>query len=521
MMKSIDKLYQKLNSNLKEKAISYEGKKTPEHLRYEHNLVKFSRSKFKITNLKELLNSINQSDIIYLGDFHTFDQQTKNLERILKQLINKKNKFSLGLEMVQAKDQVFIDAYLQNELTEKEFLESIRYYETWKFPWSNYKVLFDMAKKFKFNITGLNSRGTLKERDLYASKILRTLLNENKYKKILVLFGELHILANKIPLLVKESNPPSLKQLIIHQNIEQLYWKLSKKNQLQEIIKFSSSSIKQYHLITTPPWTKYESINYWYENLLENDDFDLHRYIIETGLKTTLSDCLDQITFFEKEISKILHRKSIRCDSIELLDQTQIENIKKKINQIKNKNAQKYFNILIEKNRPFILPNQDAIYCPNYSFNRLTYATGLYYFDQSAHYVFDQANNKTEVLNYLLNQYCFAFFCSKIFNPHRKCPMYMDLKVSSDIAIKLIDQRNKKIVSTLSEETIIETSKLIGHFLGELLYRGILKKSQTKKFMRIIDELLKGNFLKDQMQLSLIDAILINKEYKNLKKNLF
>ena len=34
---------------------------------------------------------------------------------------------------------------LDSTLTEKEFLESINYHESWKFPWHHYKQFFDYA----------------------------------------------------------------------------------------------------------------------------------------------------------------------------------------------------------------------------------------------------------------------------------------------------------------------------------------------------------------------------------------
>ena len=50
----------------------------------------------------------------------------------------------------------------------------------------------------------------------------------------------------------------------------------------QGIVSFSQN---EFCIVSAPPWVKYESMVYWYENLCDDPDFDIHEYIIENGKK--------------------------------------------------------------------------------------------------------------------------------------------------------------------------------------------------------------------------------------------
>ena len=136
--------------------------------------------------------------------------------------------------MVNSSDQAAIESFLKGHLTEKEFLESINYKESWRFPWTHYSELFNLAKEHNLNIYGLNSEGTLEERDEHASKIIAKVIKKNNGSKFLTLFGELHIIPDKLPKKVKINTSNKFTDLIIHQNLDQIYWRQLEKIRSQE-----------------------------------------------------------------------------------------------------------------------------------------------------------------------------------------------------------------------------------------------------------------------------------------------
>ena len=175
-----DKLQRKMYDYLKSKALDYEGIVSDELNEYRNNMNSLAIRDFENVGLNHLLHQIDISNVIYLGDFHTFDQSSRNLKRILKILLAKGKKITLGLELVHHKHQDFIEGFLSGHITELEFLEEINYHESWRFPWTHYSVLFQEAKKGNVNIIGLNSEGSLSQRDEKASEIVSSFLKENQ-----------------------------------------------------------------------------------------------------------------------------------------------------------------------------------------------------------------------------------------------------------------------------------------------------------------------------------------------------
>src|SRR5690606_20392228 len=127
---------------------------------------KLGKRKFEAVPLAELFDRIDRSRVVYLGDFHTFDQSSRTLERLLRHMLsNKGHPLALGMEMIHEKDQLALDSFIQGVITEQEFLESINYRESWRFPWRHYRPFFELARTKKLEIIALNSQGSLSKRD--------------------------------------------------------------------------------------------------------------------------------------------------------------------------------------------------------------------------------------------------------------------------------------------------------------------------------------------------------------------
>lgn len=537
-MKSLENLYKRLNQNLKARALSFEGTPGKDLKRYRQDLHLLSKKKILPSSQAEMLEQIADSDVIYLGDFHTFDQSSKNLERLIKVLLKKntKNKlystFILGLEMVHAKDQLYIDAYLSKEITEREFLESIHYYESWRFPWTHYRAFFELARKEKFIIRGLNSKGTLGARDRFAAQLINQSLVEFPGVPVLVLFGEYHIVKNKIPALTKKQCAFPLKQTIIHQNLEEVYWKLLQTKDINKVTKFND---QEFHLNTTPPWVKYESMAYWYENLNEDADYDVHNYIIQTGLKTLNSDGDEQFLMIIKELLKSLNLKLPKniLEDFNLYDQTRLETIEEKISKIKEKKTRDFTNFLITTNQSFKFLHENSLYCPNYSINRLSYLGGIFIYSK---FLETNKHGQPEFnFNYFLESCLFGFLFAKIFNPYRKCDLYLDyeLKLKQPklsplekkicrMTMRILDDEASysKELKNQDLSVIYQVAKNIGHILGENLYNSY-KAAHHQKFKSALSQYLKANHFAPGRFDELKNQLLPNKLYRLQKKKIF
>ena len=157
---------------LKDIAVSYDIQYSTELKEYYKAQEEYERKDFDVVSSEIFLKSAENSQIIYLGDFHTFDQSSKNFNRLIKFLLKQKKELIIGLEMIASSEQQKINSFIKGQITEKEFLEAINYKESWRFPWLHYSELFALAKDKNISIVGLNSDGTLEKRDEHAATIV-------------------------------------------------------------------------------------------------------------------------------------------------------------------------------------------------------------------------------------------------------------------------------------------------------------------------------------------------------------
>ena len=106
----------------------------------------------KTLSLQQMANELKKYDLIFFGEYH--DNTTLHkLERELLPLLDTKRELILSLEMFERDVQSDLDAYIENWLTEDEFLAKSR-------PWSNYKddyrPLIEYAKQKKLTVIAAN-----------------------------------------------------------------------------------------------------------------------------------------------------------------------------------------------------------------------------------------------------------------------------------------------------------------------------------------------------------------------------
>lgn len=528
---------------MKNKAHALEGNLSDELISYQRSQNRYSNRDFLISSFQNLVKSLRRSKVIYLGDFHSFDQSSRNFQRILRPLSQSKKPLTLGVEFVHIKHQLHINNYLENNITEIEFLESINYYESWRFPWNQYKVFFELARTNGHKILALNSHGTLSQRDKKAAEILVQYIDLNPKDKLLVLFGEYHITPSKLPKQVLKKAKNKFTQTIVHQNLDKVYWKLEdtqmgrKKTQ---VIEFDEN---EFSIQSSAPWVKYESMIYWYENLLEDPDFDIHEYMMESGLKSFTENANDTFLFLTEKMINALNIKisKSKLEDFNLHDHQKMSFIIKKTESIKSSSVSKYFKNLVIKGRSFKIPNTNDYYCSNYSINRLSYLGGVHIWHLlrglDKHQTVKVLSGPSQESRYtfLVYQFCFAYFCSKVINPYRKCDLYADIfekslmKENADTmyykkCLKLIehDQRDIRINDVLKGlplNKVYKIAKIIGYMFGDLLFDFHFEKN-SKKYSSIV-EILSHNELNEENYTELCKALLPKRRYKTFKKRFF
>lgn len=518
----ISALRREIYNNLKARALSYEIGDNSLLNFYRTSQENLSNLQFTESTIEELLDKAINAQIIYLGDFHTFDQNIRNVLRVIKAIIESEHKCIIGLEMVNSKYQYFLDSFMNGHITELEFLEMIKYHDSWRFPWTHYKLIFDLAKKFDVKLVALNTEGSLDHRDQFAATLISAHCKDNPKSKIIVFYGEYHIVADKIPAQVK-SLIPKLNDLIVHQNLDGVYWKQLESKNKSNVVKFSENELC---INTAPPWVKYESMIYWYENLCDDPDFDIHEYIIENGTKIFTSDAQENFSLVATQMTEALKIKidQSHLDDFNLYDHTSLEYIVEKIELIKDNNTKELYHDLLTSGESFRFPNQSLFYCSSYSLNRISYLAGIHIFfctikDLDAQKVL-KSKNDNYILKFYAQHYLFAYFFSKVINPNRKCDMLKDIlkesysleqKIKENISLFLNSNFPSK--SDLNLTQLANVARFSGHILGEYLYQKVSEaselidlnlylqniKSEFSSFDEFKKSILKGNdFINDE-----------------------
>ncbi len=107
--------------------------------------------------LEKVIAEVGKNDVVFLGELH--DDATAHFlqAEIFKQTIEKyslNRKVALSLEMFERDVQIVVNEYLDNQISEAQFLAASR-------PWGNYKTdyrpLVELAKEKKLSVIAANA----------------------------------------------------------------------------------------------------------------------------------------------------------------------------------------------------------------------------------------------------------------------------------------------------------------------------------------------------------------------------
>ncbi len=522
----LKKLHWQLTENLKEKALGFEHF-SPQISDYRKEQQYYYQRNYELSHEREFISSIINSDFIMIGDIHTFDQNIRNVLRVMRYLNQNRSGFILGIEFVHYKNQVQLDSFLKNQMTDLEFLEGINYHDSWRFPWNHYKILFEFIKKHNIEVVALNSDGNIEERDHFCSQKLLEIKKQSPQKPILLLFGELHIIPNKIPKQLTLLSPKKYRTTIIHQNIDHIYFENIQSSQV-----FYKFSRDEFCLINSPPWLKYESMIYWYENLVDDPDFDIHEYILDTGIKVFSSDIDDNFLFLNKQLVQALQLdlEESEISDFNLYDHKDIQFFAKKIKLQKDKKIKNFYNDLLVNQESFSFLNQARYFISNYSANRLIYLSGIHLhllMLKKKKFEFKKVySNKKRFFAYYFFVYCHSYLLSKFINPYRKCDLFAEFRDMSEQqplykkVLVFIEAEESPSLSRLNFLSLYRVAKILGSFIGELVYE--VMRNQSHQELR---EFIFNHFYNEELSfknfLSFKSLIFSQIDYKKIKKRFF
>jgi len=108
-------------------------------------------------DLDEILESASRAHVVWVSDYHALTRSRTFAADLLKQLSARKNsRIALGVEVVFGRHQNILDRWMNDVISEEEFLSGIRYFEQWGCDWPSYRILFETARECGIPVYGID-----------------------------------------------------------------------------------------------------------------------------------------------------------------------------------------------------------------------------------------------------------------------------------------------------------------------------------------------------------------------------
>jgi hypothetical protein len=225
-----------------------------------------------IASAGEVLEEASRRDIVYFGDYHPLDASQDFVLRLMRELSARGRKVVLALEMLYVHQQDSLDRWMKGDIGEDEFLDRIDYRTEWGFDWRSYRRFFELAKDPFIPVFGIDSERRdhlryIRRRDRLAARRIGTIRKFFPEHVILVVVGESHLASNHLPARVRAELGGSARDIVIVQNIDEIYWRLLRRgSERPEAVKIDDD---RYCVLTAPPMLKYQAyrriIDVWTE----------------------------------------------------------------------------------------------------------------------------------------------------------------------------------------------------------------------------------------------------------------
>lgn len=442
----------------------------------------------------ELLSAIEQSDIVYGGDFHAFGQAQRTHLKILRAVPHDGRPVCLALECLPLKSQKHVEAFLRGEIDAQKFKDRVNWIEEWGFPFENYLPLFELAKARKFSIIALNSAthakrsgAQLSMRERTAAKAIQKVLRTSPGVLVYVIFGDLHLAHTHLPKAVRESLPASaeknLRDLVVHLNSERLYFQLARKGLELSVDVVRMKKSGDYCVLSSPPWVKWQSYLMFLDR---NVDVDLDEDDDELGFDPT-----DQVAALVRLAAQDLG-VDVRLDRLAVYAEDD-ERIWSTVGRALGAKDQQIAKALLSDGRSFFLPRSGVAYLSRLTVNHAASAAG--------HYLHAELSKRTRTLWKMPSDFraaiwteASAYFISKLINHKRQTETLIDLRTQlamdssaqdhdGSVAMKLaldvamseilwVQSKRRRPIKVRPRRTssYLEASRILGGLMGERLY---------------------------------------------------
>jgi hypothetical protein len=257
-----DAFYLKLLKNIKRSIREVQGPEDREVKSYYRSYAAFlEKSKAFPSGMDAVLKKTEETGILLVGDFHTLWQSQRQFIKVLEALESREGAPVVLLEMAEARKNKILSMFLEDNISEKEYLDKSNYFSSWGFDFSHYLLILKYLKAMKLKAFGINSPGFLRERDTFMAREIFNISKKTDSRPIVVLVGDLHIAPAHLP---RELSKLGLSPATLYQNSETIT--LRRMREGRDPYEFFQLSQTDFLVNNTPPWIKMQSYLTWLEH---------------------------------------------------------------------------------------------------------------------------------------------------------------------------------------------------------------------------------------------------------------
>jgi uncharacterized iron-regulated protein len=110
----------------------------------------------KTVTFDELMNDLNSSQIVFIGERHTNDVHHGIQLKIIEAVFKNNYSMEAGMEMFDRSYQPVLDLWSAGVLEEENFLRKVHWYANWRFDFALYRNIFSFIKENRIKIIALN-----------------------------------------------------------------------------------------------------------------------------------------------------------------------------------------------------------------------------------------------------------------------------------------------------------------------------------------------------------------------------
>jgi len=104
----------------------------------------------------ELMNDLNSSQIVFIGERHTNPSHHGVQLKIIEAVFKNRHSMKVGMEMFDRSYQPVLDLWSAGLLEEEIFLRKVHWYANWRFDFALYRNIFSFIKQNRIKIVALN-----------------------------------------------------------------------------------------------------------------------------------------------------------------------------------------------------------------------------------------------------------------------------------------------------------------------------------------------------------------------------